>query len=757
MGLRQNAARPSKAGAKARQAATTPVTAALLFHDSDADRAGQLATLLSGAGVTVLPPAALVDAADAVVVFLSAKGLGSPEWVAQATAITQTATRLIPVRVGTIDDEQVPGRLREVNWIDWRPGSVEATFGSVLAGMLSDPDRRDVSRRLLHEAEAWVRSGRSDALLIADYRQARRMAAVLRDLAADRLAAPTDVMRQFVQRSIKVSRPKYQRRRLGVILGVGGTVLALLVASAAIPAIRLGTYDDKESVVIAGDPALLQDLPEWSAANAAALLVHGTPEEQALARTTLLQALNQSWEIDSLQWEVAPESSVPFDHGQLAVVSYDAGLAIINVDTQRAVWATVEPGGPYFLSVDPAGQTAVGLALSGPGAIVINLARHTVRRIAATTEFSDSSQASYGELGNDGVAVVRLPGQHLGELNTVTGAVSELRAYSSVLAVAARTATGTASALVRRADGRVDLVTVPSGRVLASLPGTPAATAGAISPDGRYAIVDGGDGQFWKIGTGQPAAPTGIAAPAVLSGVAWATGNRVILASEDQRGQVYFLPRAEPLGDICTQSDRLFAIVPDPGSAVVSCESQGNATFWRLPPGPLPGRQPGESTASSSTSGPVTVTTSDTQIEIRGPGVDSGMFQPLSTKISVIDVADGGQRVIVGDTLGEVAVIDVEQGYTQEVVAWNDPDHSPIRAVGWDSGPVATTASGQTWRVTDCADCGTDAGLLRAYRARITGCFTQRQLQYMATSTWQSLGLRECTVQAPEPAVLSAG
>lgn len=200
-----------------------------------------------------------MDTADAVVVFLSAKGLGSPEWVAQATAIMQTATRLIPVRVGTIDDEQVPGRLREVNWIDWRPGSVEATFGSVLAGMLSDPDRRDVSRRLLHEAEARVRSGRSDALLIADYRQARRMAAVLRDLAADRLAAPTDVMRQFVQRSIKVSRPKYRRRRLGVILGVGGTVLALLVASAAIPAIRLGTYDDKESVVIAGDPALLQD------------------------------------------------------------------------------------------------------------------------------------------------------------------------------------------------------------------------------------------------------------------------------------------------------------------------------------------------------------------------------------------------------------------------------------------------------------------------------------------------------------------
>lgn len=58
----------------------------------------------------------------------------------------------------------------------------------------------------------------------------------------------------------------------------------------------------------------------------------------------------------------------------------------------------------------------------------------------------------------------------------------------------------------------------------------------------------------------------------------------------------------------------------------------------------------------------MTVTRSDAQVEIRGPGVNSGMFQPLSTKISVVDVADGGQRVIVGDTLGEVAVIDVEHG-----------------------------------------------------------------------------------------------
>lgn len=755
MKLRRGTAGAAEDRAK-QKAQITPVSAALLFHDSDADRAWQLASLLSGAGVTVLAAGAAASDADAVVVFLSATGLGSQEWRARATAATQTATRLIPVRVGKIDDRRVPERLAELNWIDWQPGNADVTFGYVLAGLFSDPARRDLSRQLSHEAEAWARSGHRDALLIADYRRARRMTAMLRDLEADKLAAPTAVMRQYVQRSLKASRPRYRRRRTRLIIGIAGAVLALLIAAVVVPAIRLATFNNRESIVTSGDPAILRDLPGWSAANAAALLIDGTPAEKALARVTLLRELNRPWELDALQWRVSPNSSVPFDHGKLAIISVARGLAIINVNTQRALWTAVEPGGPYFLSVDPAGHTAVGLALSGSGAIVVNLDRHTVRHIAGNTEFSDGSQVSYGELGSSGMAVVRLPGLHLGELNTATGAVTDLGVYPPIVALAGGTAGRTATALVRQSGGRVDLIAVPSRKVLASLPDTPSAEGGAISPDGRHAIVEGGDGQFWTIGTGQPATPTGIPVPSILSGVTWATGDRVVIASQDQRGQVYYLPRAEPLGTICAQDPRLYAVIPDASSAVVSCESPGGTTFWQLPPGPAPRRLPGEVRASSWTTGPVTVTTSGTQIDIRGPGVNSGMFQPLSTGISVVDVADGGKRVVVGDARGEVAVIDVEAGYTAEVVAWNDPDHSPITAVGWDSGPVATTASGQTWRIADCADCGTDAGLLRAYRARFTGCFTARQLAYMGTSTWQALGLRECIAQPGIPGPVTA-
>jgi hypothetical protein len=242
--------------------------------------------------------------------------------------------------------------------------------------------------------------------------------------------------------------------------------------------------------------------------------------------------------------------------------------------------------------------------------------------------------------------------------------------------------------------------------------------------------------------------------PLILSAVTWVSGDRIVVSSEDQLGQVYYLPRGESLGTVCADVPRLLGVVPDASSAVVACGGDGGVDFWRLPSGPLPHREPGEVTASSWTSGPVKVTTSGQQLDIRGPHLGSVRFQPLSTNISVVDVTPGGQHVLAGDSLGEVAVIDVEHGYTAEVDAWNDPDHSPIVALGWDKGPVATTASGQTWRVTNCSGCGTDAGLLRAFRARDTGCFSSRQLAYMGTSTWKSLGLRECTAQPGLPAPL---
>src|SRR5208282_3664009 len=107
--------------------------------------------------------------------------------------------------------------------------------------------------------------------------------------------------------------------------------------------------------------------------------------------------------------------------------------------------------------------------------------------------------------------------------------------------------------------------------VIASMPGGFSTATGTISPSGRQAIVSGGDGQFWTFGAGMRPRPTGIAVPRLLSGLLWAPGNRLVVYGQDVRGEVYYLPRAEPLGLICREDTRIFQIVPDYGSDVITC------------------------------------------------------------------------------------------------------------------------------------------------------------------------------------------
>ena len=252
-----------------------------------------------------------------------------------------------------------------------------------------------------------------------------------------------------------------------------------------------------------------------------------------------------------------------------------AGLIVLDVRTQQALWTAPAPAGPYYLSVDPQGQTAVGL---GPaGAIVVNLATHAVRRVAAGTDFAD------GQLGRDGVAVVRMPGRmpgpRLAELNTATGTVSYFGAYPGLISVSAGTSRGPATALVFGQAGNIDLIRLPDKTVLASVPGSAvdqtAAPFGAIAPNGRQAVISGGDGQFWTFGVGETATATGIPVPAILSGVVWGVGDRLLVYSQDQRGQVYYLPRAELIGTVCTDLTRLFDVTLDYSSDVIGCKGAG--------------------------------------------------------------------------------------------------------------------------------------------------------------------------------------
>jgi hypothetical protein len=154
----------------------------------------------------------------------------------------------------------VPERLSELNWIDWQPGNLGATFGFVLAGLLSDPAQRDLSRQLSHEAEAWQRGGRRNEMLIADYRRARRMVHVLRDLERDKLAAPHDDQ-------LRAAFGKCPRRLTGVS-ATGSAASRDQAWNRYNHATAIRGLQQPRRHCLTGD---LSFLPEWSAANAAAL------------------------------------------------------------------------------------------------------------------------------------------------------------------------------------------------------------------------------------------------------------------------------------------------------------------------------------------------------------------------------------------------------------------------------------------------------------------------------------------------------
>src|SRR6266851_1388962 len=169
----------------------SPLTVALLYAPGDAAQAGMVAQFLSQAGATVIDRSSAASAgsatsADGVVVLISGGAVNDSSWMAAAGSLS--SDRVIPVRLGPVNADLVPQALRVPTWIDWAPDSL----GQVLAGLLSAPSRRAVSRQLTHAAQAGSRARGDDRLLIGDYRRARQMQDILAELAADPMARPEE-------------------------------------------------------------------------------------------------------------------------------------------------------------------------------------------------------------------------------------------------------------------------------------------------------------------------------------------------------------------------------------------------------------------------------------------------------------------------------------------------------------------------------------------------------------------------------------
>jgi hypothetical protein len=715
---------------------------ALLYVDADEAVAVMLRDGLRDAGFEVVSPASDMDGTIAL---MSARALKDAAWLAAAERLP--ASRLIPVRLGRISADAVPAPLRDLNWIDLVAGNPASLFGPVFAGLMTDPARHRLSRQLLHEAETWDRAKRPKKLLIDDRRRAQQMRDLLADLGADPTATPNELTVEFVERSAQVSLRSYRKRRRWRILVALGAAVAAIFAAAYVPKIRAETRVNHAAIVTTGDDAILNAMPEWSAANAATLLLEGTTAQQELGRSTLLQALQRPWAIGVVDFIESVRAMTPFDHGSLTalVAQTPRGSAFAVIDARRSaiLWSVELPGTYVRVDVAPDGLTAV---VAGLGLASVDLIKHSVRVLTHSGRFRAV------RLGTGGHIALASEDGRLAVTSLVDPSVRVVGQFASELDLEPRVA-GSFSALVATREHRFAIVSIPSGAVIAQSHTTGPSITGALAPSGSQAIIAGDDGGLWRFGAGQPDEPTGIAVPSQLNDMQWTSDERLVLASESERGQVVYLPRGEPLGQVCWDVSRLISVQVEGDAETVSCVGAGLRSLWRLPRAPSAHPVPGESSTRDADGPAASIETRDADVRISWHGEpetrSTGWFSPSASNVSAVAFSPDGSEIVVGAQGGHVTLLALTDQDVRLVSQWRTPDLSSITAVGWSRGPVATSASGQTWRVPTCAGCQTDSGLLRAARKRFSGCFTNRQLAWIDDPARKALGLRLCPPLEP--------
>lgn len=710
----------------------------ILHGVADAGVASHLASLLGESGVEIVEPGG-GGPADGLVVLMSGAAFLEQGWLPDSGAAR--LSRVIPVRIGELDERRVPERLRALNWIDWNPERPSATLGFIVAGLLADPSRYRISRQLAHEAAAWEEAGRPDDRLIGDRRRAQRMREILDQLAGDPFAAPDEATVRFVAASDRATR-KARRRKFGwrVVAGVA-VLVAISVATEVIPSLRAISRNSRAAIVTAGSEAILEQSPEWSAANAAALMLEGTAQQRQLGRATLLKAMVRPWAISDTAAVDSAFAAAPYDRGAraavLALTREATGLAFFNVRRGETLGAIEFDR--RFEFIDASSENHIAAVAGQGGATAIEINTWATRELTRAGEYA-------------GVRVLRkqialwTEGGRL-ELRDIYGdGVRTVGRYRAVLDVVPGPG-GAGAALVAEGPRRYAIVGLADGAVLVRGRVASDAEVGALDPDGRRAAIDGADGQFWVLGA-SGVRPTGIAVPVALNDLEWASRERLVIASDPEHAAVVFIPRAQHLGTVCGQSPSLAGVRVEPGGETVACGGDGRS-FWRLPPPPV------ETRATPPQAPPGRIRSPYATVEIRGRrqriasrgALGSGVTswsEPFDSAISAAAFSPASHQVAFGSRRGSVAILGLTRSGSRILSGWTAPDSSPVVALRWNERLEADTASGQTWTIPRCEGCETDRGLIEAAWSRFSGCFTARQMAWITDDSRARLGLREC-------------
>jgi hypothetical protein len=743
-------------GSRAKSVAICSVTV-------DAPIRGIIASYLLSRDVHVVP----LDQTDALVVLLSKSAARDQDWLA---AVRRAGgARIIPVRVGSVDSDELPDELAILNWIIWDPETPGRGCALVFASSQTDLDSHRVTQGLSTRARIWVAGGRGDDALLDD-----------RDEVAKALAAQVNgvdakysgLIAEFVRRSaVKVAATRRRRRRKRVVRSLLGGLAALVV----VVLVLFSRAQIQSFKLTQGAADLVSDRrPDVQAIKDAAVIMQAREAGKPVARSDvqrLVTALSYPWPraFVGMEWTKVANGFAFLDDNKTAVVVDGGGLLLwYEVMTGKTVHSLdigTKDGLPGQVVADSDGATV---------AVAADSAVYVVSR-SKGIEAELPLAARDLQLTRDGQTLVAWVGSKLLTIRKVDGlwTSTEGKRYDDVLDLAL-TPTGQVNALVRLGGKLmvVDAIT-GSGKSTWSFP-VHSFETGALGEDGTVAVKAADKQLHWASPKDKVLRPSGISTADAVDAMAVLPGGLVVMSSRPKGTQLYLLSEGLSLGNMCDELSYVKSMIVSPDGRLIACDGYGGFALWAVQGRAPTARttadqlsQAREAVTATSTGGPVAAAkvTSSGLIELQlrdgavlrlDPAGHAGGSEhsppPLqdvvtfSGEVTTLQFENSGSTVIIGTSDGLVTEVDIVSGDALMSSRWQAPDRAAVRRVELAGGGILrVTTDTFVWDTLSCAGCAADSGrLIERTRVRLVNCSPSSLDVVMPERFIKALEIRLC-------------
>lgn len=722
--------------------------------------ANSIITNLEHLGVDAsAPPPTAPGQVRAVIVLISPGALDDPIWQRRVEQLR--SERLVPVKLGALDDTRVPEHLRSLNWIIYRPDDA-AFIATLFTGINIDASRFRDAQDTRALAERWEGSGRSADLLLDDVGEIRRR--------AENFAGDSGEHSDFLESSLKHAHSQRRQRanRIAfrtVLLGLSVALIAFTVFAVGQAVIR-----SRNAVSFALGNSENSSRPDLAAIKAGASLVDADVYNGSDGRLRIAtDALSKHW----------PSGFVTAGDWAVAAVDFGSDGALVGVDNSGSRWRWESLGKPGIRTATAAPPTA-GADVALDGELFISGDGDTVTVIAGTEAlhtFSGLGRLSALRLApstDRALLVVDHELRVIEDLSSATAAVRTLSRWDAVLDLV-RTSEGRAVALAQRAD-RLYLVRDDGAeRAIGTAPGP--IEAGSISPDGTsVALIV--EGTIWTSGDGG-FSPSGVVLPGIATAMRMTADGLVLIADRTRGTWVADPVLGLDLGGICSGFIGTTDFVVDPGGDRVLCpqssiigvdstaglaprsrtvdvpkpqqsaDSSGRVSSLSLVDGMIIIERRGEQPFALDPSGASFAHDFEQPPEVAAAEFfGSGALLGATGVPTTVALTPDGNTLAIGFEDGGLVEIDVnELGHLARVGSWQLPDHGAITSISWSpdrSSIYATTGSGLEWRRDSCSGCWGADTLSRHIAGRVWACYPNGDIDAIGATARRAFDLRVC-------------